>query len=69
MHKTNVHFNEPLNSDITHTHGKKYNRPDMDGPRVCHTEWSKSEKEKLMSYIYTWNLEKMVPMNLFARQE
>ena len=28
------------------------------GPRVCHTEWSKSEKQ--MSYInaYIWSLEK-----------
>ena len=32
----------------------------MDGPRVCHTEWSKSEREKQISYIntYMWNLEK-----------
>ena len=29
-------------------------------PRVCHTEWSKSEREKQMSYVnaYMWNLEK-----------
>ena len=33
---------------------------DMDGPRDCHTEWSKSEREKKISYInaYMWNLEK-----------
>ena len=32
----------------------------MDGPRVCHTVWSKSEREKQISYInaYVWNLEK-----------
>ena len=24
---------------------------DMDGPRDCHTEWSKSEREKQISYI------------------
>ena len=30
----------------------------MDGPRVCHTEWSESEREKQMYNIaYTWNLE------------
>ena len=31
----------------------------MDAPRVCHTEWSKSKREKQV-YIsaYTWNLEK-----------
>ena len=33
---------------------------DVDGPRDCHTEWSKSEREKQISYINTcmWNLEK-----------
>ena len=33
---------------------------DMDGPRDCHTEWSKSEREKQILYInaYMWNLEK-----------
>ena len=33
---------------------------DVNGPRDCHTEWSKSEREKQMSYInaYLWYLEK-----------
>ena len=33
---------------------------DVDGCRDCHTEWSKSEWEKQISYIntYMWNLEK-----------
>ena len=33
---------------------------DVDGPRDCHTEWSKSEREKQISYINAcmWNLEK-----------
>ena len=33
---------------------------DMDGHSDCHTEWSKSEREKEISYInaYMWNLEK-----------
>ena len=32
----------------------------MDGPRDCHTEWSKSEREKWILSInaYIWNLEK-----------
>ena len=32
---------------------------DMNEPRGCHTEWSKSEIEKQISYInaYIWNLE------------
>ena len=37
----------------------------MDGPRVCHTEGSKSEREKQILYanIYLWNLKK--PKNVF----
>ena len=33
---------------------------DMDGPRDCHTEWSKSDRERQPSYdiAYTWNLKK-----------
>ena len=33
---------------------------DVDGPRGCHTEWSKSEIEKQISFIstYLWNIEK-----------
>ena len=33
---------------------------DVDGSRDCHTEWSKSEREKQISYInaYMWNLGK-----------
>ena len=32
-------------------------RNEVDGPRACYTEWSKSEREKQMSYIntYIWN--------------
>ena len=32
----------------------------MDGPRVCGTEQSKSEREKRVSYVnaYMWNLKK-----------
>ena len=32
----------------------------VDEPRDCHTEWSKSEREKQISYgiAYMWNLEK-----------
>ena len=33
---------------------------EVDGPRVCHTEWSKSEREKQILYAdtYIWNLKK-----------
>ena len=32
----------------------------MDGPRDCHTEWSKSDRERQISYdiTYMWNLKK-----------
>ena len=39
----------------------------MDGPRVCHTERSKSEREKQISYVNTYvESRKMVQMNQFA---
>ena len=49
---------------------KKKKKP-KDGPRDCHTERSKLEREKQISYInaYMWNLEKMVQMKLFAGQK
>ena len=33
---------------------------EVDGPRVCHTEWSMSEREKQIPYAntYIWNLKK-----------
>ena len=32
----------------------------MDGPRDCHTEWSKSDRKRQISYdiAYMWNLKK-----------
>ena len=44
-------------------HKKEWNRVicrDVDGSRDCHIEWSKSEREKQISYINAcmWNLEK-----------
>jgi len=34
---------------------------EVDEPRVCHTEWSKSEREKQISHFntYLWNLERL----------
>ena len=48
---------------ISLRHGKEWNLVicrDVDGPGECHTEWSKSEREKQISYInaYMWDLEK-----------
>ena len=44
-------------------HKKEWNNAicsNMDGPRDCHTEWSKSDRERQISYdiTYTWNLKK-----------
>ena len=43
----------------------------MDGPRDCHTEWSKSDRERQISYdiTYMWNLKKGVQMNLSTKQK
>ena len=59
-----------MDKDVAHiynaillSHKKKWNWvicSEVDGPRDCHTEWSKSEREKQISYINScmWNLEK-----------
>ena len=63
--------------DVVHiyllSHKKEQNNAicsNMDGPRDCHTEWSKSGTERQISYdiAYMWNL-KMVQMNLFTKQK
>ena len=45
------------------SHKKKQNWViciEVDGPRLCHAEWSKSEREKQILYANThiWNLKK-----------
>ena len=42
----------------------------MNEPREDHTKWSKSEKERQISYdiTYMWNLKKMTQMNLLTKQ-
>ena len=63
----------PIYNGILLSHKKEQNWVicrDMDGSRDCHTQWSKSEREKQISYIaYMWNLEKWVQMNQFAGQK
>ena len=55
--------------DMVHTyngillsHKKEHNAicSNIDGPRDCHTEWSKSDTERHLSYdiAYMWNLKK-----------
>ena len=45
------------------SHKKEQNNAicsNMDGPRDCHIEWSKSDTERQISYVYMWNLKKRV---------
>ena len=56
------------------SHKKEWNNAicsNMDGPRDCHTMWSKSDEERLISYdiTYIWNLKKKIQMNLFTKQK
>ena len=50
-------------NEILLSHEKEQNTAtcrDMDGPRDCNTEWSKSDRERQISYdiAYMWNLKK-----------
>ena len=43
----------------------------MDAPGDYHTKWSKSDRERQISYdiAYMWNLKKMIQINLFAKHK
>ena len=44
----------------------------MDGPGDYHTKWSKSDRERQISYdiAYMWNIKKkMIQMNLLTKQK
>ena len=41
----------------------------MDRPGVCHTEWSKSKREKAVYQCIYVKSRKMVQINLFSEQE
>ena len=56
------------------SHKKEQNNTicsNMDEPRDGHTEWSKSDKDRQISYdiTYIYNLKEMVQMNLFTKQK
>ena len=38
----------------------------MDGPRNCHSKWSRSDKDKY-DIAYEQNLEKSIQMNLLVK--
>ena len=77
----NVHQQRKDKEDVVHiytgilfSHKREWNWviwEDLDGPRDCHTEGSKSEREKQTLYInaYTWNLEKWYRWPLPAKQK
>ena len=54
---------------------KKWNNAicsNMVGPRDYHTKWSKTDRERQISYdiVYMWNLKKkMIQTNLFTKQK
>ena len=50
-------------NEILLNHKKEWNNAiccNIDGPRDCHTEWRKSDRERQISYdiSYMWNLKK-----------
>ena len=64
----------PIYAGILLSHKKEWNIAiciNMDGPGDCHTEWSKSDRERQVSYdiAYMWNLKKMIQMNIFTKQK
>ena len=54
-------------SGTLHSHWKEWNRVicrDVNGPRACHTEWSKSEREKQVYECIYEESRKIAQMNL-----
>ena len=54
-------------------HKEKWNNAiyrNMDGPRDCHTKWSKSDRERQIStYCLYVESKNMAQMNLFTKQQ
>ena len=60
-------------SGIFLSHLKEWNNAiwsNMEAPGDYHTKWSKSDRERQISYdiAYMQNLKKMIQMNLFTKQ-
>ena len=57
--------------NVIHSHKAELNKvicSNMDGPRDCLTDWSKSEKDKY-DIAYIWNLKKKkVEMNMYKTE-
>ena len=59
---------------LSHLKNKKQNTAicsNMDGPRDCHAEWSKSDKEGEISYdiLHVWNLKRNDTNELTYKRE
>ena len=60
---TYTHTHTHTHNGILLSHKKEQNNAmcgNMNGPRKCHTEWSKANRERQISYdiTYIWNLKK-----------
>ena len=58
---THTHTHTHTHNGILFSHKEEWNTAicsNMDGPKDYHTKWSKSERERQISYdiIYMWNL-------------
>ena len=67
-----THYSHKYNETLL-SHRKEWNWvfcSDVDGPKVYHTEWNKSEKEKNKYHLIHIHMEyrKSVQMNLFSVQ-
>ena len=56
---------------VVYWHERKYIISPVDEPRHYHTERSKSDRERQISYdvTYMWNLKKMMQMNFLTKQK
>ena len=82
MEATSISFDRGMDKeDVAHicngillSHWKEWNNAicsNIDGPRVCHTEWSKSDREREILYDmpYMWNLKRSDTDELIYKTE
>ena len=60
-----------IHNEILLSHKKEWNIAicnNIDGSRDYYTQWSKSEKDKIIYHLYAASI-KMIPMSLFTKTE
>ena len=67
-----IAFSTYMYNGMLFIHEKEWNNAiwtNMDGPRDCYTEWSKSDRERQISYDINkmWKLIEMIQMNWFTK--